>query len=102
MNHTPGPWAWLRNSCTLIGDREGHVLSIDLPEFIHEADKRLIGAAPELLDALKAVTDQMDSAGGDRDGMPECPWCNTQDVVRHAGDCALLIARMAIAKAEGR
>lgn len=70
MSHTPAPWQWIRNGCTLIhfeaaqsphpwAGTEHHlerqVLAIDLPEFIDEDDKRLIAAAPELLAALKAV-----------------------------------------------
>ncbi len=68
-----------------------------------EANARLIAAAPELYTALKVVTNHMDRAGGDRDGMPECPWCKSgPDGDGHSGDCELLIARAALAKAEGR
>jgi hypothetical protein len=64
----------------------------------------LFEAAPELLDALKALAEHMDRAGGDRDGMPECPWCKSggPDGDEHAGNCELVAARAAIAKAEGR
>lgn len=54
MSHTPGPWTWIRNGCTLIGAGLGdgcQVLSIDLPEFITDEDKCLIAAAPDLLNA---------------------------------------------------
>jgi hypothetical protein len=63
-----------------------------------------LDARRELLVALKAVTEHMDRAGGDGYGMPECPWCQSQrqDVEEHDADCALMVARAAIAKAEGR
>lgn len=66
------------------------------------ANARLIAAAPELLAALKAVTQDMDQAGGDGYGMPECPWCKCEPNHEHAADCDLLAARAAIAHAEGR
>ena len=53
----------------------------------------------ELERALHVVTDRMDRSGGDRDGMPECPWCRAgPDGDDHADDCELLIARAALAK----
>ena len=75
--HTPGPW--------FLGkiDREAGTIAVDCidkdgdealmciletadgidPE--DEADARLIAAAPELLDALKRVTEQLDEAYGE-------------------------------------
>jgi hypothetical protein len=54
-SHTPGPWAWDDGRCVLrnAADTTLSVLAIDLPEFIEEPDKVLVGAAPELLEALK-------------------------------------------------
>lgn len=54
-----------------------------------------------LLEALKALSVHMDRVGGDRDGMPECPWCkHGPDGDDHAGNCELLAARDAITEAE--
>lgn len=49
--------------------------------------------------ALKRVTDDMDRAGGDGYGMPECPWCRCQysGDVQHFADCELLLARQVLA-----
>jgi hypothetical protein len=52
-------------------------------------------------EALRRVTDGMDQAGGDRDGMPECPWCHTQESERHDSDCELIAARRALGGEEG-
>lgn len=70
---------------------------------ISRGDLLVREAAPELLAALKAVTEGMDRAGGDGYGMPECPWCRSQSADnQHNADCELLKGRAAIAKAEGR
>jgi len=48
--------------------------------------------------ALKAVTDDMDRAGSDSYGMPECPWCwRGPDGDEHNADCELLAARALLA-----
>ena len=58
--------------------------------------------------ALRAALDKlcahMDRAGGDADGMPECPWChagglsdNDEAEDRHSGDCELIAARKLLA-----
>lgn len=103
---TPGPWklvgrevlgrafngAWCL-ICKVSGGTPQHA----------DNNARLIAAAPDLYEALKAITAHMDRAGGDADGMPECPWCKAgPDGDDHRGDCELLTARAAIAKAEGR
>jgi hypothetical protein len=54
-----------------------------------------------LREALQAVTEHMDRAGGDGYGMPECPWCQCQfeqdgDEWPHASDCELVKARGAV------
>lgn len=73
-------------------------------EWIQRAAEDAAASQRELLEALKAVTEHMDRAGGDAHGMPECPWCKAgpEYDTTHAGDCDLLKARAAIAKAEGR
>lgn len=52
--HTAGPWRWTHDRCWLVNDSRGQILAIDLPEFIEDADKELIAAAPDLLAAVKA------------------------------------------------
>jgi hypothetical protein len=93
MAHTPGPWWWTSRGTELLGAGEC-VLAIDLPEFITEADKHMISAAPQLLAALKAVVDQF-GPWHDED----CPADDTCDCsakpIHEAVDAA-------IAKAEGR
>ena len=58
---------------------------------------------------LEAVTKDMDRAGGDGYGMPECPWCHAEGAgpriesdadVRHDSDCELVLARAALAESE--
>lgn len=99
--HTPGPWAWHESENSLIGLAGVHIikdwgsyegLSINdwdrLTEDECTANKLLIAAAPDMLDALKA----MDAA--------LCEGFETQSG-RMAGRKALIAARAAIAKAEG-
>lgn len=53
-----------------------------------------------LLKTIKTALDEMDRAGGDGYGMPECPWCRSQssdEQFFHAGDCGLVAAREALA-----
>ncbi len=54
-----------------------------------------------LQSALKAVTDDMDRAGGDGYGMPECPWCHAQTddpEYQHKADCELAAARAVLVR----
>lgn len=101
-SHTPGPWQAIRD-----GKRELYEIGVkreivgfrlvaqvhfgfhEPTESQQHANARLIAAAPELLAALKA----MDTA--------LCDGFDTQ-AARMAGRKALIAARAAIAKAEGR
>lgn len=78
--HTSGPWKWVGNELEQDGGEYKEVLHTEVSYGQHcyggcvdmkisEEDKRLIAAAPELLEALKAVvsvadraTDEFDSA----------------------------------------
>lgn len=94
---TPGPWS-LADDCTVVGSNDEVVVAVDLPEFISEADKRLIAAAPDLYTVLAAIQFGYGGFG-------KCPWClgwdttNGETEKRHTADC--LVAK-ALAKAEGR
>ena len=58
MTHTSGPWTWNVTGTELRG-YEGQVLAVDLPEFISEADKRLIAAAPALLNLARVLKGEL-------------------------------------------
>ena len=94
--HTPGPWHSdepLLIGRFLIRDDAGEIVAevCGLPwsETETEGNARLIAAAPELLTALKQLL-----------GFCETAWCIDED--EEGPDPNLLIAREAIAKAEGR
>jgi hypothetical protein len=95
--HTPGPWAWYRREvagveeATELRSPKGQVLCIDLPEFIDVADKRLIAAAPDLLEALKNLV--ADYSWSDSANVPNGGYATTHPITA---------AKAAIAKAEGR
>jgi len=74
---TPGPWEWdkpMSNYKHLISDNGTYVLSSDeyagsaWIEIDNEADARLIAAAPELLEALKAIMRHGEMANIDKGG----------------------------------
>jgi hypothetical protein len=93
--HTPGPWVARQSAhgpIDIFDSQERDVVTVyggGVPSEHKQANARLIAAAPELLDALKA----MDAA--------ICEGFETQ-AGRMAGRKALIAARAAIAKAEGR
>ena len=82
--HTPGPWAV--GGRLVIAEKYGSVCAVDDGQSDYVANARLIAAAPELLAALKAITDEL---GVPDPGYP-APVANAAE-----------IARAAIAKAEG-
>lgn len=103
VSHTPGPWTAERNDddeCYSIGTRANVPVgqrSVCLVHFGYDepaeseqhANARLIAAAPELLAACKALDVAL------------CNGFDTQDD-RMAGRKALIAAREAVAKAEGK
>lgn len=82
--HTPGPWKVNQSSTRfeLLGPDVFPILRINGGMVPIEANARLIAAAPELLDALKALVN--------------CP------DYKHIGTLEMVQAKAAIAKAEGR
>lgn len=93
-NHTPGPWKEKQKSTysepgyvVLWPDKGGeHMRRLDYQGCFTEADARLIAAAPELLDALKAIVSSLSEH--DEEGL-----------IEHVEP--MRKARAAIAKAEG-
>lgn len=62
---------------------------------------RAVNSHQALVEALRALTEHMDRAGGDAHGMPECPWCHADsNDNEHRGECELVQARAALAQAE--
>lgn len=103
VSHTPGPWSVekpLEFELSIVeADKPTHewkfianvpiAPEFEFPQATAEANARLIAAAPDLLAALKAMDESL------------CNGFDTQ-AARHAGRMALIAARAAIAKAEGR
>lgn len=100
MSHSPGPWTWVSQQTTLLNSADDVVLAVDCPEFIDDADKSLIAAAPDLLAALKeckrfaelalAVVDFPNEANAGNIDAGEFEKCSA----------AIMAADTAIAKAE--
>lgn len=73
MTYTPGPWSFFEDE-----ERQGHVYSANNCT-IHElfegterdrANAILIAAAPELLEALESIADQLERVGDSRKDRP--------------------------------
>lgn len=99
--HTPGPWTIHSN---------GHIRQLDplghnfIPR--NEADKHLIAAAPEMLEALESVQEIIresfrDAGGWCGEHRTEwvCPLCGNS--YEHGDDCPAHLVDKAIAKAKG-
>ena len=97
---TRGPWRIVRNvanrhdplgSISIVGEKDGDGWSskVALVNFRNEANARLIAAAPELYETLKALIDALPSS--------------EEMAARGKAEGPMLVqARAAIAKAEGR
>ena len=104
--HSPLPWRTVPSWNDIYAADGRSIADVDgsaNAEFI----VRCVNSHDDLLAALKWLAGDMDRAGGDGYGMPECPWCRAQDSRDgddkwHQHDCELLAARAAIKKAEGR
>ena len=86
--HTPGPWAWTGKSGSklpvLEGSNGSEVMDFGDDETFYptegnppgEADARLIEAAPEMLEVLRAVAEELDNRSDVRDGEdgPRANW----------------------------
>ena len=83
--HTPGPWQWTQHfdpTISIYKDGFGQIARLyDSSAGTGKANARLIAAAPDLLDALQSIIEDIDSEFGT--------------------DCDYNKARAAIAKATG-
>lgn len=69
FKHTPGPWVWQAEDECLVGpeqvvmrqDEEGRKVFARYPDGTHFANARLIGAAPDLLEALYEAEEYFDN-----------------------------------------
>jgi hypothetical protein len=62
LKHTPGPWIIRHEGVWSVGtDHEMTALVYGCTDKEEEANAHLIAAAPELLEALKAMVDKFDS-----------------------------------------
>ena len=106
VNHTPGPWfavpasdgqVYISDSNAIVGGRIIAIIGDPMLENDDEEDMNatLIAAAPDLLAALVKIAFD-DAACAD---IPLCPGIGPYG---HAEDCAVGIARAAIAKALGQ
>ena len=96
--HTPGPWFHGDSMWGCVTTRAGGFGDVvatvpnAIPDSECRANARLMAAAPDLLDAMKAIRPLLSRIGGDYcNGAPDCPCCLAQREVDHA-----------IAKAEGK
>jgi hypothetical protein len=85
--HTPGPWRWLPKEGQFIVAANSRIVAEVPCQGCNPSDGPLIAAAPELLEALKAIVNSSDY-GSPLEGDDNRP------LMRNA--------RAAIAKAEGR
>ena len=104
--HTPGPWfaspyegfgpmTTVRQGCPKTGMRIASTFETTTPVHIErsEANARLIAAAPELLEAIQLILDQVDYTNGA---------CSMAEMVGACLDARFIDqARNAIAKARG-
>jgi hypothetical protein len=97
MTYTPGPWFFDKRTLS-IGFSGGWIASVDDQHREGEGlgvifdDGKLIAAAPDLLEVLRAV-EWLDDRG-----IFYCPWCDYLRDSGHSEDCP---RQQAIAKAEG-
>ena len=92
--HTPGPWRIGDAGNTVFGpktDRPSPQTIATLSVIDHEANGRLITAAPELLIAARAALDQIGICCSD-----------TNNKNWHAKGCAVPMLRAAVLRAEGK
>lgn len=92
--HTPGPWRYGNSSKNLdqffVGNNDytKSIALIDSFHVEHEANAKLIAAAPELLEACKLAIDELKESATALDGQSH--------------ETMIKILEAAIAKAEGR
>lgn len=112
-SHTPGPWrVWESQSCYTIegqGNPSGTIAELTgRHSKTTKADANLIAAAPDLLEALKRIKDNIgwrSTRGEDKDQF-YCEFCGAHhfhfDLIKHTSECAVTEVCAALLKAEGR
>ena len=86
--HKPGPWILREDSCVVVDSVVGYPIAgtrTKRPDEENVANANLISAAPDLLEALKALVERCEFDGIPNDSMP-----------------FVIAARTAIAKAKGQ
>jgi len=101
--HTPGPWRF-ELAIGPHGQKCYHTIKCNEYDYVastwgkpHEANARLIAAAPELLAALKELLESYERQMHSEYDFPGSPWSAERD-----NDTEALNAMKAIAKAEGK
>jgi hypothetical protein len=97
MSHTPGPWEarWPKFDALILDAAERVIASVSFNDHADtecEANAHLLAAAPELLDALKNLIPLAEYAPDELGTAKEAAEAKNQ----------IELARVAIAKAEGR
>ena len=107
MSHTPGPWEVAENlfgstaSCEVYANvgtksgRGGYARICQITPRDQKSNANLIAAAPEMLQALEAIKDELDAFN------PTCPFCQGNAGSGHKYTCIWHIANAAIRKARG-
>lgn len=92
VKHTPGPWSFWHDTCAKCREDGTAEFCIDGPpggshgQFSSEADARLVAAAPDMLEALKAITElhgEQSSVGHDRERSMNV-YCRAQAAIAKA------------------
>ena len=96
MSHTPGPWQWSEGGLHVVGPGGGNSIGeIDMDK---AEDSMLALAAPDLLEACKAVAEDCPQCAGTR----ETHYASQEKGIV-TGECRVCApALKAIAKAEGK
>lgn len=113
--HTPGPWNYHTepqpNGCPTIGTSNGLQVAMLSHSILHEdqrdvayANAQLVSAAPDLLEALKAILPMAENGAATPGHEGPCgPWssCDCECMAAYYDGQKLSLAYAAIRKAEG-
>ena len=111
--HTPGPWqaehstsgghdlyAFVAPNRSALGHFAGYLEQTNEDRWLgtgpNAANARLIAAAPDMLEALEEVMDELDV-----EGLP-CPLCGRPSTIGHRHNCIWHVVEAAVRKARGK